>query len=239
MQCNSAQQLQASACHVCLASPFEYLDPKVVNITFISSAQLAACGQLCGWCGACRKSNLLRPQGAWQVLTSSHWLVKPNAICSPGRPAHSLVQELGDEVVASIMAQFDEVAADDCAWHGACLALAELARRGLLLPERLPEAARTVSRALAYDIRRGAHRCARHAAQHSKQGVGLQKLLHHTASMVQVAGCPTTDRQFWLKQARPWRLHQCERLLAAPGQACCHRGAHVQSALPRPLQGTA
>ena len=62
-------------------------------------------------------------------------------------------------MVASVMAQFDEVAADDSAWHGACLALAELARRGLLLPERLPEAARTVSRALAYDIRRGAHRC--------------------------------------------------------------------------------
>ena len=62
-------------------------------------------------------------------------------------------------MVASVMAQFDEVAADDSAWHGACLALAELARRGLLLPERLPEASQTVARALAYDIRRGAHRC--------------------------------------------------------------------------------
>ena len=67
---------------------------------------------------------------------------------------------MGDEIVASVLAQFDEVAADDSAWHGACLAMAELARRGLLLPARLPEAAQVVSQALAYDVRRGAHRCA-------------------------------------------------------------------------------
>lgn len=30
-------------------------------------------------------------------------------------------------------------AVSDYTWHGACLAIAELARRGLLLPERLSE----------------------------------------------------------------------------------------------------
>ena len=46
----------------------------------------------------------------------------------------------------------------DTAWHGGCLALAELARRGLLLPARLPDLAPTLAAALQYDVRRGAHR---------------------------------------------------------------------------------
>ncbi len=41
------------------------------------------------------------------------------------------------------------------AWHGACLCLAELGRRGLLLPSRLPQAVALVVRALAYDVVRG------------------------------------------------------------------------------------
>lgn len=40
-------------------------------------------------------------------------------------------------------------------WHGACLALAELARRGLLLPVRLEEAVPVVCKALLYDVRKG------------------------------------------------------------------------------------
>ena len=50
--------------------------------------------------------------------------------------------------------------ASDTAWHGGCMGLAELARRGLLLPERLPGVAPLVVRALEYDIRRGPCRCA-------------------------------------------------------------------------------
>ena len=46
----------------------------------------------------------------------------------------------------------------DTAWHGGCLALAELARRGLLLPSRLSGVAPLVAQALQYDVRRGPHR---------------------------------------------------------------------------------
>jgi hypothetical protein len=43
----------------------------------------------------------------------------------------------------------------DAAWHGGCLALAELARRGLLLPARLPAIVPVLQHALQYDMRRG------------------------------------------------------------------------------------
>ena len=45
---------------------------------------------------------------------------------------------------------------------GGCLALAELARRGLLVPERLPEVVPVVLRALVYDVRRGRHSVGSH-----------------------------------------------------------------------------
>lgn len=48
------------------------------------------------------------------------------------------------------------------AWHGGCLALAELARRGLLLPSRLPTIAPVLQRALHYDVRRGPHSIGAH-----------------------------------------------------------------------------
>lgn len=38
------------------------------------------------------------------------------------------------------------------AWHGACLGIAELARRGLLLPARLGVTFSNIFEALQYDI---------------------------------------------------------------------------------------
>ncbi len=67
------------------------------------------------------------------------------------------LQELGDDVVGSVIELFSP-SESDTAWHGGCLALAELARRGLLLPSRLSVVAPLVAEALQYDVRRGPHR---------------------------------------------------------------------------------
>ena len=55
-----------------------------------------------------------------------------------GRITGRLPKELADEVVGSLMDLFN-LQETDGAWHGGCLALAELGRRGLLLPQRLSD----------------------------------------------------------------------------------------------------
>ena len=65
-----------------------------------------------------------------------------------------LPKELADDVVASLL-QLLSLKESDSAWHGGCLSLAELARRGLLLPKRLDQVVKMVLSALVYDERRG------------------------------------------------------------------------------------
>ena len=55
-----------------------------------------------------------------------------------GRVTGRLPKELADDVVESLL-QLLSLKESDSAWHGGCLSLAELARRGLLLPKRLDQ----------------------------------------------------------------------------------------------------
>lgn len=50
----------------------------------------------------------------------------------------------------------------ESSWHGGCLALAELCRRGLLLPERLEMYVKVLDKALIYDINKGNHQSGSH-----------------------------------------------------------------------------
>ena len=95
------------------------------------------------------------------ALRDKDTVVRWSAAKGLGRVTARLPAELGDEVVGSILECFSPTEGDST-WHGACLALAELARRGLLLPERLPDAVPHVAAALSYDIRRGPHSVGAH-----------------------------------------------------------------------------
>ncbi|CAH1795099.1 unnamed protein product, partial [Owenia fusiformis] len=87
-------------------------------------------------------------------LKDKDTIVRWSAAKGVGRLTGRLPRELADEVVESVLELFS-IGETDAAWHGGCLALAELGRRGLLLPSRLPTVVPIVLKALAYDAKRG------------------------------------------------------------------------------------
>ncbi|EQC36821.1 hypothetical protein SDRG_05653 [Saprolegnia diclina VS20] len=88
-------------------------------------------------------------------------VVRWSAAKGIGRITARLPYEFADDIVQSVLELFVP-SESDTAWHGASLAIAELSRRCVLLPQRLPEAVRVVGLALMYDVRRGAHSIGAH-----------------------------------------------------------------------------
>lgn len=82
-------------------------------------------------------------------------VVRWSAAKGIGRITGRLGRVLADDVVAAVLDLLVPEESDS-AWHGGCLAMAELARRGLLLPGRLPDVVPLVCKALLFDVRRGA-----------------------------------------------------------------------------------
>ncbi|KAK7502461.1 hypothetical protein BaRGS_00006414 [Batillaria attramentaria] len=87
-------------------------------------------------------------------LKDKDTVVRWSAAKGVGRVTGRLPKELADEVVGSVLELFSYQETDG-AWHGGCLTLAELGRRGLLLPQRLNDVVPIVLKALLYDERRG------------------------------------------------------------------------------------
>lgn len=80
--------------------------------------------------------------------------VRWSAAKGMGRIASRLPKEMASEVVCSIFSHF-EAQTENTSWHGGCLALAELGRRGTLLPEHLPHVVDAVVQSLVFDKRWG------------------------------------------------------------------------------------
>ncbi|KAK4803453.1 hypothetical protein SAY86_003270 [Trapa natans] len=94
-------------------------------------------------------------------LRDTDTVVRWSAAKGIGRITSRLTSALSEEVLSSVLELFSSGEGDG-SWHGGCLALAELARRGLLLPTSLPEVVPLVVKALHYDIRRGPHSVGSH-----------------------------------------------------------------------------
>nr|XP_019591063.1 PREDICTED: tubulin-specific chaperone D [Rhinolophus sinicus] len=88
-------------------------------------------------------------------LKDKDTIVRWSAAKGIGRVAGRLPRELADDVLGSVLDCFSFQETDN-AWHGGCLALAELGRRGLLLPSRLADVVAVILKALTYEEKRGA-----------------------------------------------------------------------------------
>ncbi|KAK7343369.1 hypothetical protein VNO77_12045 [Canavalia gladiata] len=88
-------------------------------------------------------------------------VVRWSAAKGIGRISSHLTSSLSEEVLSSVLELFSPGEGDG-SWHGGCLALAELARRGLLLPASLPKVVPVIVKALHYDVRRGPHSVGSH-----------------------------------------------------------------------------
>ncbi len=90
-------------------------------------------------------------------------VVRWSAAKGAGRVCARLDAVLGGEVVGHVLGSFDSLG-DEGSWNGACLALAELLRRGLVLP-RTPTFGRMVEAleaAACFERRRGRHSVGEH-----------------------------------------------------------------------------
>ena len=79
-----------------------------------------------------------------------------------GRICQRLPKQFSDDVIENLLTLCFKATESESTWHGACLALAELSRRGVLLVSRLPLAAKKTAEALLYDVRRGSHSVGAH-----------------------------------------------------------------------------
>jgi tubulin-specific chaperone D len=97
-----------------------------------------------------------------QSLDDEETTVRWNAAKGVGRVVERLPVAMAEDVVLALLSLFDAARADANAWHGACLALAELVRRGLLLPKRLGDVVPLVVSALTFEQRSGAMKIGAH-----------------------------------------------------------------------------
>ncbi|KAL1295820.1 hypothetical protein HN51_056648 [Arachis hypogaea] len=125
-------------------------------------------------------------------------IVRWSAAKGIGRITSRLASSLSEEVLSSVLELFSPGEGDG-SWHGGCLALAELARRGLLLPISLPKVVPVVVKALHYDVRRGPHSVGSHvrdaaayvcwAFGRSYYHADMRSILEHLAPHLLTVAC--------------------------------------------------
>ena len=95
------------------------------------------------------------------ALKHQDTIVRWSAAKGIGRVVARLEKPEGDDVLNAVLDLFD-LYEDSNGWHGGCLALAELSRRGLLLPQRFDRVIPITLKALHYEVLKGSYVVGRH-----------------------------------------------------------------------------
>ncbi|KIY45609.1 ARM repeat-containing protein [Fistulina hepatica ATCC 64428] len=101
-------------------------------------------------------------------LQDKDTIVRYSAAKGVARICERLPSDFIEQVLETILSLFsihsvataslyDVPAIAEATWHGACLACAEIARRDLFSPTKIPELMEWMSKALYFDVRKGAH----------------------------------------------------------------------------------
>lgn len=89
-------------------------------------------------------------------LKDKDTVVRWSAAKGIGRITSRLNMEMADDVVMAVIGLFSPNESEET-WHGGCLTIGELSKRGLLLPIRLKDIFPIINKALHYDINVGTH----------------------------------------------------------------------------------
>ncbi|CDF36568.1 tubulin folding cofactor D, TBCD [Chondrus crispus] len=148
-------------------------------------------------------------------------VVRWSAAKGVGRVTSRLPLVYAQDVVNSVLDLYSHVgeARADASWHGGCLALAELARRGLLLP-REPQFAQTfdvIGKAAAFDMRRGANSTGAHVRDAACYGVWAMARAYSREDLApyakQITNCmlplALLDREVNCRRAAAAALQEC------------------------------
>lgn len=151
-------------------------------------------------------------------------VVRWSAAKGVGRVAGRLPLQFATDIVESVLGLFSymmEVRAD-AAWHGGCLAVAEMARRGLLLPgeTQFRKAFEVIAKAAAFDMRKGANSVGAHVRDAACYAVWA---IARAYSKTDVAPFAKEVSSCMLPVALLDREVNCRRAAAAALQECVGR----------------
>ena len=87
-------------------------------------------------------------------LSDKEYIVRWSAAKGVGRICERLTKSMVEDIFHSLFDLFSDDE-NEFAWHGACLCIAELCKRGMILPERLEELIPFLEKALIFETNKG------------------------------------------------------------------------------------